>query len=104
MQTISVTLRAIGSTALQIEVFAKPKALKVALEEVVKEALGCKTEEGPDFKGGYPYYLILRTAAVLEVNQPQSNWYITYWDTASQPWELRYNRPDKVSAIARKRG
>jgi hypothetical protein len=102
MQTISVTLRAIGNLALQVEVYAKTKLVKEVLELDIEEALGCNTKEGPDFNGGYPFYLLSKTAEVLEINHPNSNWYITYWDTKSQPWEMRYNRPEKIAGVPRK--
>ena len=99
MQTISVIIRAVGSIALQVEVFTRSKTTRTVLEHRIEEALGCHTKEGPNFNGGYPYHFLTKTAEVLEGLEPKANWYITYWDTASQPWELRYNRPDRVAAL-----
>jgi hypothetical protein len=96
MQTISVTLRPIGNAGLYVDVYAKTKVLRETLENAIEEALGCNTKEGPDFNGGYPYPLLIKIVEQLTLHRPQDNWYVTYWDTEGQPWEMRYNRPEKT--------
>lgn len=92
--TISVSLRPVGASGLLVEVYAKTKVLRASLEKTLEEVLGCDRKEGPPLQED-PYQLMTQVAEQLHQLRPQDNWYITYWASDGEPWELRYNRPGK---------